>query len=141
MNRMIVRNVVTIVVLTWLPIVAGCGSGTDTPMDLAQFGELSLPENLPVAADLSTTDEPVELPNPERVNPFQKINQPEFVSASLPMQLKGFVESDRTKAVLLIGDKISIVEENDVIGSFHIVEIRPPELVFDQNGVERRLTL
>lgn len=141
MNRMNVRCVVTIVVFLWLPVMTGCGSSTGMPTDLAQLGELSLPENLPVTADLAAADEPVELPNPERVNPFQKIDQPEFVSASLPMQLKGFVESDRTKAVLLIGDKISIVEEDDVVGSFHIVKIKPPELVFDQNGVEGRLAL
>lgn len=134
-------NAFCVALLLWLPVAVGCGDSGSMSASLAKLNELQAVQSIPVATEIPTAEEPLQLPNPERVNPFQQIDQPEIVSTSQSLKLKGFVESDRAKAVLLIGDKISIVEEDDVVGGFRIIQIKPPEMVFDQNGVKHRLTL
>ena len=106
----------------------------DAPFIPAKTSDETVEELFAVETDL-------ELPSPDRVNPFAVTAPAETSSAGLRPQLKGFVEREQPRAVLTLGDRIAVIGEGDTFDDVTVVEIRPPQVVYRQRGVEHRLSL
>lgn len=137
-------------VLLWLWMacaITGCG-GQQTA---ALLEDLQNSPYIPTRNNSDHSDEAVEelfavetdleLPSPDRVNPFEETASMETASAGLRPQLKGFVEREQSQVVLTLGDRIAVVGEGETIDDVTILEIRPPQVVYRQRGVEHRLSL
>lgn len=109
-------------------------------LDLAPGGEADSFEQLTSVPTDSQSMQSVEVPHPMRTNPFQGI-QAEAQSQQLTVELKGFVHMDKPKAVLHIGDRVAIVAEETQTSGITLLEINPPEIVYEQSGIKRTLTL
>ncbi|MCR9201780.1 MAG: hypothetical protein NXI04_24300 [Planctomycetaceae bacterium] len=91
--------------------------------------------------ELFTSESELDLPNPDRVNPFQESGSVAPASSGLRPLLKGFVEREQPQVVLTLGGRIAVVGEGDSFEDVTILEIRPPQVVYRQRGVEHRLSL
>ena len=85
----------------------------------------------------------LDLPSPDRVNPFEQTASTGVAasSTSLRPQLKGFVEREQTQAVLTLGRRIAVVAEGESFEDVTIIEIKPPQVVYRQRGIDHQLSL
>ena len=105
---------------------------SEAPADMADvFGD----------TQLGNLDEIDDLPNPGRTNPFQQSEQTAAPRQINRPQLKGFVERGEARVVLVLGERIGVVGVNEQFEDVTVLEIRPPQVVFRQRGVEHRLSL
>lgn len=84
--------------------------------------------------------EDVELPNADRTNPFARSEVPAEASGD-SVRLKGFVEVEKPKAILLVDNVLTVMSARETSHGIRVVEIRPPLIVYEQNGVQYSLSL
>ena len=127
-------------------LIAGCFTSTSDP---AQQNTVELPDWLdtpgeePPATTTKDTDlfSDLVLPNPHRTNPFATDKQTKTASTADTVQLKGFVHVNEPKAILIVDNVLSVVASDQTIRDVRILTIQPPEVVYEQAGIEHSLSL
>lgn len=125
-------------------ISGGCGS-SELPVSMEDLEDTPfLPAKATTTQDFEevfAASELPDLPNPGRTNPFQQSEQVAVPQQPNRPQLKGFVERDEPRVVLAVGEKLGVIGVNETFEDVTVLEIRPPQVVFRQRGIEHRLSL
>lgn len=120
---------------TALCILVGCGGeirqtlpSLATPMDTPGKDELT------VNATSASRSDPLELelPFPERVNPFAVAHRRERegtdTTPASSVEVLGFAKVGRQQVMLRVADEVHFLVEGDIIGGVEVLQIRPPRV-------------